>query len=161
GNWENPPYLAEIDSFPSGPAPFQSLGTQTCGFTGTSGCGIPAAFLPAITTPQLPPAFSGTLQSQTLDFKQGRGAQFNANVERQIPGNIVLTAGYAGSRSSHILVDGMNLNVSNPLACFPLTTDGLGNAVANPLYNPNYTFGCGSVNAPGSQYPNAPYGPFT
>ena len=43
--------------------------------------------------------------------------QFNLNVEHQLPGNIVLTAGYAGSRSSHILVNGLNLNVHSPTAC--------------------------------------------
>src|SRR5439155_22239015 len=35
----------------------------------------------------------------------------------QIPGSVVLTVGYAGSRSSHILVDGLNLNVGSPAAC--------------------------------------------
>jgi hypothetical protein len=57
----------------------------------------------------------------------------NLNVERQIPGNIVLTAGYAGSRSSHILVNGLNWNIASPRACNPL----------DPLYDPNYHLGCG------------------
>ena len=70
--------------------------------------------------------------------------QFNLNIERQIPGNVVLTAGYAGTRSTHILFYGMNLNVSAPSACDP----------ASPNYNPSYKLGCG---APLS----APYGPFT
>ena len=121
GLWENPPYLAESDNF-NGLCPFQNIGTP--------GCGIQTAFLPAITVPETPPNFPGTLQSQNLNFKQGRVQQFNANVERQLPGNIVLTAGYAGSRSSHILVDGMNLNVGSPGAC--------GGVV------PGYTFGCGA-----------------
>ena len=30
------------------------------------------------------------------------------NVEHQLPGNLVLTAGYAGSHGSHILVTGNN-----------------------------------------------------
>jgi hypothetical protein len=58
-----------------------------------------------------------------------------------LPGEIVLTAGYAGSRSSHILVDGMNLNVSSPAAC---------GVVAG------YTLGCGSG---GAAFP-APYSQF-
>ena len=74
-----------------------------------------------VTTPQTPPSFPGTLQSQNLDFKQGRVQQFNINVEHQLPGSIVVTAGYAGSRSSHILVDGMNLNVGSPAACGVVT----------------------------------------
>lgn len=121
GNWENPPYLAESDNF-SGLCSFQNLNA------GAAGCGIPTGFLPAITTPQTPPTYPGTLQSQNLNFKLGRVQQFNINVERQLPGNIVLTAGYAGSRSSHILVDGMNLNVGSPSACGVV---------------PGYTLGCG------------------
>jgi hypothetical protein len=130
GLWENPPYLAESDNF-NGLCLFQKIGTP--------GCGIQTAFLPAITTPETPPTFPGTLQSQNLNFKQGRVQQFNANVERQLPGNIVLTAGYAGSRSSHILVDGMNLNVSSPSACGTVS---------------GYTLGCG----PGGAAFSAPWG---
>jgi hypothetical protein len=43
--------------------------------------------------------------------------QFNLNVERQLPGNVVLTAGYAGSRGAHILVSQLNENISSPTAC--------------------------------------------
>ncbi len=132
GNWENPPYLAESDNF-SGLCSFQNLGL------GTPGCGVPTGFLPAVTTPQTPPTFPGTLQSQNLDFKQGRVQQFNINVEHQLPGSIVVTAGYAGSRSSHILVDGMNLNVGSPAACGVVT---------------GYTLGCG----PGGTASSSPWG---
>jgi hypothetical protein len=54
----------------------------------------------------------------------------------------VLTVGYAGSRSHHILVDGLNLNVGSPAAC------GV---------TPGYTLGCG----PGGTAFSAPFGPFT
>jgi hypothetical protein len=146
GLWENPPYFAEIDNF-SGFAPFQSLGTQTCGFTGNQGCGLRAAFLPALTSEPNPGSFTGTIQSQNLNFKQGQVQQFNVNVEHQLPGNVVLTAGYAGSRSHHILVDGLNMNVGSPSACDP----------ASPNFDPNYKLGC----APGGGAFTAPYGPFT
>jgi len=112
GLWQNPPYLAESDNFPSGPCPY---GNTTA--ASPQNCGLADSFLPAITTPQTPPVYPGTLQSQNLNFKQGRVQQFNANIERQLPGNMVVTAGYAGSRSSHILVDGENINVSSPSAC--------------------------------------------
>jgi hypothetical protein len=133
GNWENPPYLAESDNF-SGFCDFQTLQAAA-----TPGCGVPTGFLPAVTTPQTPPTFPGTLQSQNLNFKQGRVQQFNINVEHQLPGSIVLTAGYAGSRASHILVDGMNLNVGSPSACGTV---------------PGYTFGCG----PGGTAFSSPWG---
>jgi hypothetical protein len=142
GLWENPPYFAEIDNF-SGLSPFQSIGTQACGFpAGTAGCGLRAAFAPAITAPPNPQNFTGTIQSQNLDFKQGIVQQFNLNIEHQLPGSVVLTAGYAGSRSTHILVDGLNLNVASPKAC---------PGGSNPV--PGYTLGCGIT--------AAPYGPFT
>jgi hypothetical protein len=110
--------------------------------------------------PPNPQDFTGTIQSQNVNFKQGRVQQFNFNIEHQLPGNIVLTAGYAGSRSHHILVDGLNLNLSNPLACLPLTHDINGNVVPNTLFDPTYHLGCGANNA-NEIFPNAPYGPFT
>ncbi len=95
--------------------------------------------------------------------------QFNLNVEHQLPGNVVLTAGYAGSRSTHILIDGLNLNIGNPNACFGLIPNPVAGQppIANPVYSPSYHLGCGKIgatdvlnifgNGPGS----APYGAFT
>jgi hypothetical protein len=80
--------------------------------------------------------------SQNLNFKQGMVQQFNLNIERQLPQNVVLTVGYAGSRSTHILVDGLNENVGSPAACGVV---------------PGYTLGCG----PGGTAFAAPYGEFT
>ena len=133
GTWQNPPYYAETDNF-NGLCPFGSLGTP--------GCGIETAFLPLFTAPPDPANFTGTIQSQNLNFKQGMVQQFNLNVERQLPANLVLTVGYAGSRSTHILVDGVNENVGTPTACGVV---------------PGYTLGCG----PGGTAFGAPYGPFT
>ncbi len=63
----------------------------------------------------------------------GRVQQFNVNIETQLAGNLVLTEGYAGSRGTHILVAGNDLNTGSPSAC---------GAVAN------YTLGCLSGGAP-------------
>jgi Carboxypeptidase regulatory-like domain len=145
GLWQNPPYYAEIDQFnffPSNPCPFGNATSAA-----PVNCGIQLGFLqpnlqPISAQPD-PSTFTGTIQSQNLNFKQGTVQQFNINVERQLPGNFVLTAGYAGSRSSRILVDGLNENVGSPGAC--------GGVV------PGYTFGCG----PGGSAFTAPYGQFT
>jgi hypothetical protein len=135
GLWENPPYFAESDNF---------NGVPSCPFGNTTvNCGTQRVFLQSLgggvigpyTAPPPISTFPGTVYSQNLNFKQGRIQQMNLNVERQIPGNIVLTAGYAGSRSSHILVDGLNLNVTSPTACDP----------TNKNFNPNYHLGCGYV----------------
>ncbi len=137
GTWQNPPFYAESDNF-SGLCPFGNATSAA-----PLNCGLARSFLPVFTAPPNPYQFQGTIQSQNTDFKQGRVQQFNLNIEHQLPGNVVLTAGYAGSRSSHILVDGVNLNVASPTACFA-TVGGL----ANPLYDPNYTLGCGVANIP-------------
>jgi len=151
GLWENPPYFAESDNF-----------IFTCPFNNSAqpqpaNCGNQYLFLQLdpvthalvpITEPPSPTSFPGTLQSQNLNFKQGRVQQFNVNIEHQLPGNVVLTAGYAGSRSSHILVDGLNLNVGSPSACDP----------ANPNYDPTYKLGCAPGGGPfGPKWGNPPF----
>jgi len=121
GLWQNPPYYAESDG---------------SAFTGET----PSTGFPIITSPPSYATFPGTLIAQNLNFKQGRVQQFNINIEHQF-GGILLTAGYAGSRSSHILVDGNNLDVGSPSAC--------GGVV------PGYTLGCGPGGASfGLPYPN-------
>lgn len=130
GLWQNPPYYAETDQFFT-PCPL-----------GGSNCGISGAFLPSITAPPNPQNFTGGIWSQNLNFRQGMVQQLNINVEHQLPGNVVLTAGYAGSRSHRILVDGLNLNLGSPGACGTVS---------------GYTLGC----AAGGTAFSAPYGPFT
>jgi hypothetical protein len=127
GLWENPPYFAESDNFSGAGCPF---GNATS--VAPLNCGIQRLFLPIITSPPPPDTFPGTVQSQNLDFKQGMVQQFNLNVEHQFPANVVFTLGYAGSRGSHILVDGLNLNVTSPAAC---------PGGSAPI--PGYTLGCG------------------
>ena len=145
GLWENPPFFAETGNFAfdiGGCAPgnlLPGIGTPACaGAPGGTGLSVSQGFFPLITTSPDPATFAGTIQSQNLNFKQGRVQQFNFNLERELPGSFVVTAGYAGSRSHHILVDGSNLNVSSPSACGVV---------------PGYTLGCG--------VPVAPFGPFS
>lgn len=129
GLWQNPPFYAEVD---------------TGGMCATPGCtnaGLSNGFLVAAATPSSTPVaggavlsgpvnpqvYTGTIQSQNLNFKQGMIQQYNLNIEQQLPGNVVLTAGYAGSKSTHILVGQLNENLNDPGAC--------GTA--------GYTLGCG------------------
>jgi hypothetical protein len=55
---------------------------------------------------------------------------------------VVLTTGYAGSRTTHILFLGPNMNINSPAAC-----------AGGPLATPGYTLGCG----PGGVYQGVPY----
>jgi hypothetical protein len=133
GLWQNAPYYAEVD-----PA------TGFCATPGAAGCGLSNGFLLAAGTasttpvtggavfnaPVNPGAYTGTIQSMNRNFKPGMIQQYNLNIERQIPGSIVLTAGYAGSRSTHILVSQDNENISSPGACGKV---------------PGYTVGCGPL----------------
>ena len=137
GLWQNPPYYAESDRF-QGPCPFNNAASAT-----PQNCGVERNFLDIITAPPNPASFPGAIQAQNLNFKQGLVQQFNINVEHQLPGNVILTAGYAGSRSTHILVDGLNLNVSSPTACYQTVIDpNSGNPILNFGYDPNYHLGC-------------------
>jgi len=121
GLWQNPPYYAE--SFAAG-------SNMSDGFV-------------TFNSPPNPADFEGTILAQNRNFKQGRIQQFNVNVEQEVPGHIVLTAGYAGSRSSHILVFGNNINVGSPSGCGTIK---------------GYTLGCGPNGAAfGGPYPAFPY----
>ena len=128
GLWQNPPYFYESDAFAFGGG--CTFATSACatqyGQTPTA-ISVSSGF-PIVTSSPSLADFTGTILSQNLNFKQGMVQQFNVNVEHQLPGQVVLTAGYAGSRGSHILVDGNNLNVSSPSACGTVS---------------GYTLGCG------------------
>ncbi len=160
GLYQNPPYYAEADNFNYGvgfPCPFGNGALATTD-PNVQACGLRDSFLTGsfnaatfstppplvpITSPPNPDNFTGTILSQNFNFKQGMVQQFNFNIERQLPGNFVLTAGYAGTRSTHILFYGLNMNVGSPAAC---------NGGTN-----GYFLGCG----PGGASFAAPYGPFT
>lgn len=129
---ENPPFFAESNFTAFFPDLCPSS-TGACAASITSTGRSMAAGFPIAT----PATFAGTVQSQNLNFKQGMVQQYNLNIEHQMPRHVVLTVGYAGSRSTHILVDGMNLNVASPGACGTV---------------PGYTFGCGIAKAPYSQF---------
>jgi hypothetical protein len=133
GLWQNPPFFAESDGFGAAGCAYATSYCDTVLGQTPSGVSLSNGF-PLIPTPPTVSTFEGTLFTQPTDFHLGMVQQFNVNVERQLPGNIVLTAGYAGSRGRHILVDGNSINVEGPTAC---------------VAGGSYTIGC---NADGSHY---------
>jgi len=143
GLWQNPPYYAESDRAAFGGAcPFVTSFCHSVAGGSLPATGISFSEGFQIIAPPTDPiaftsTFTGTLNSQNPNFKSGTVQQFNANVEHQLPGDIILTVGYAGSRGTHILTFGNNLNVSTPSAC----TGGA------------YTLGCG----PGGAFIPAKY----
>jgi hypothetical protein len=133
GLWQNPPFYAESDGFAfGGGCPYATSACATK-YGQTPGALSVSSGFPIFTAPPDPASFTGTIQAQDTNFKQGRVQQFNFNMEQQIPGGIVITAGYAGSRSSHILIDGNNINVTSPTACGTVS---------------GYTLGCGITTIP-------------
>jgi Carboxypeptidase regulatory-like domain len=137
GLWQNPPFLGESDAF----------GPQGCAFA-TSYCATTLAQSPAavslsagfqsIPTPPDAATFTGNFNYEPTNLKHGVVQQYNVNVERQLVGNLVLTAGFAGAQGTHILVTGNSLTTGSPSACGTVQ---------------NYTLGC---NANGSPY-SSPY----
>ena len=135
GLWQNPPYYAEVDPCPSDFC-FAFGSTLSGGFLvpPPTPSSTPVTGGAVLSSPVNPANYTGAIQSMNRNFVQGMVQQFNLNVEHQMPGNVVLTAGYAGTRSTHILVGQSNENLSSPSAC------GM---------TPGYTVGCG--------FPNFPY----
>jgi hypothetical protein len=132
GLWQNPPFLGESDAFASAGCAFATSYCHTVLNQAPSGISLSSGFQP-ITSPPTVGTFTGSFYTQPTDFKLGRVYQYNVNVERQLIGNLVLTAGYAGARGSHILVAGNDLNTGSPFACGTV---------------PSYTLGCLSGGAP-------------
>ena len=119
GLWQNPPYYAEVDParrllFGYGSASVRCRRLPACAGTPSS---TPVAGGAVFPLPVNPASYTGTIQSMNRNFRQGMVQQFNLNVEHQLPGNVVLTAGYAGSRSTHILVSQVEREFNSPSAC--------------------------------------------
>jgi hypothetical protein len=140
GLWQNPPFFAESNVFAPAGCAFSTSFCATVLGAAPTGKSLSSGF-DLINTPPSASTFAGTFFSQPTDFHLGLVQQFNANVERQLPGNVVLTIGYAGARGRHILVAGTDLNTSSPGAC---------------VAGGSYTIGCFPNGAPFSP----PYGIF-
>jgi hypothetical protein len=137
GLWQNPPFLGESDAFASAGCAFATSYCATVLGKSPSGISLSSGFLP-ITSPPTASTFTGSFYTQPTDFKLGRVQQYNVNIEHQLVGNLVLTAGYAGSRGSHILVAGNNLNTASPSACGTVASYTIGCLSGGAPYVPPY-----------------------
>jgi hypothetical protein len=120
GLWQNPPQLGESDQFPATFSAGCAFSYSYCAsLPGATVENVPTTFggFTSLPTPQNVASFVGTYNYQPTNFQPGRVHQYNANVERELPGNVLLTAGYAGSVGGHILVIGNDLNTSSPSGC--------------------------------------------
>jgi hypothetical protein len=108
GLWQNPPFFGACSFFSND----VSLPPAVQG----AGCsGLPrnvSQGFPLLSEPTAPAQFVGdSLYTTNLDWTLGMIQQFNFNVQRELPGDVLLTVGYAGSRSIHLLTSNSNLNV--------------------------------------------------
>ena len=120
GLWQNPPNLGESDQLPATFSTGCAFATSYCATVGDETPELNFTLstgFPALPTPQDVNSFVGTFAYQPTNFQPGRVHQYNANVERELPGNILLTAGYAGSVGGHLTVIGNALTVNSPSAC--------------------------------------------
>jgi hypothetical protein len=136
GLWENPPFLGESDAFASAGCAFA---TSYCAATlgqSPSGISLSSGFQ-TFSSPPTASTFTGSFYTQPTDYKLGRVQQFNLNIE-QAAGSVVITAGYAGSRGTHILISGNDLNTSSPSACGSVNGYTLGCLPGGGFYTPPY-----------------------
>ncbi|AEU35308.1 TonB-dependent receptor [Granulicella mallensis] len=139
GLWQNPPFLGESDRFTGAGCAFATSycaspagGSQTpTGYSLSDGFQL-------LPTPPTVSNYQGSFTYEPTNLKLGRVQQFNVNVERQLFGNLVLTAGYAGSRGTHILMLGNDLNTSSPSGCGTVTGYTLGCLPSGAPYIPPY-----------------------
>ena len=120
GLWQNPPTLGESDQLPATFSTGCAFATSYCATVGDQTPELNFTLstgFPLLPTPQDTSSFVGTYAYQPTNFQPGRVHQYNANVERELPGNILLTAGYAGSTGGHLTVIGNALNVNSPSGC--------------------------------------------
>lgn len=75
--------------------------------------------------------------------------QYSFEIQRQVPAGFVLTTGFLGSHTLHLIETGRNINQLNP-ALFSLGS-ALGQSVANPLFNNGGTGTVGTATVARSQ----------
>jgi hypothetical protein len=121
GLWQNPPQLGESDVFPAAFIASCAFATSYCatlnGGSWVQNVPTPSTGFTPLPTPQNVASFVGTYAYEPTNFQPGRVHQYNVNVERELPGDVLLTAGYAGAVGGHILVIGNDLNTSSPSGC--------------------------------------------
>jgi hypothetical protein len=143
GLWQNPPYYAEVD-----PCTFcltygVAAGSLSGGFLLTapqagSTLAVPGGYI--YNGPVNPLNYTGSIQSMNRNFKQGAVQQFNLNVQDELPGSVVFTLGYAGTRSHHILVSQLDENIESPSGCGVIQGYTLGCGITNWPYAAPYQF---------------------
>jgi len=139
GLWQNPPFLGESDAFASAGCAFATSYCAAHGGT-PSAISLSSGFA-TLNAPPTAANFTGSFYTEPTDLKLGRVYQYNVNAERQLPAGVVLTAGYAGSRGTHILVIGNDENTGSPSACGTVSGYTLGCLAGGAPYVPPYQTG--------------------
>ena len=140
GLWQNPPNLGESDAFTGAGCAFA---TSWCNNPSNvanptySAISLSQGFM-AIPIPPTESNFTGSFNYMPRNFQPGRVHQYNVDVEHQLPGSVLLTAGYAGSTGGHLLEYGNDLNTQSPAACGTVSGYTLGCLANGQPYIPPY-----------------------
>jgi hypothetical protein len=142
GLWQNPPFLGESDRFTGAGCAFATsyCASPAGGSNTPTGYSLSDGFQ-LLPTPPTVSNYQGSFNYEPTNLKLGRVQQYNVNIERQLFGNLVLTAGYAGAQGSHILMLGNNLNTFSPTACGTVSGYTLGCLSSGAPYIPPYLTG--------------------
>ncbi len=84
-----------------------------------------------------------------IDARSGYVQQYSLDLQRQLPGGFVLSAGYIGSKSLNLAQDGRNINQLAPE--FLSLGSTLNQAVANPMFGLGGVLGVGGATITRSQ----------
>jgi hypothetical protein len=103
GIWENPPFFGTTSFFADGITPVTSL---------SQGFPILSQVSPQslISSPDV----GGNAYTRPPNYPLGMVQQWNLNVQRDLPGGVLLTTGYAAARSQWLTTDYFNLNAATP-----------------------------------------------
>jgi hypothetical protein len=110
GLYMNPPFASAFFN--------ANDGITSTGFAGplTLADGFPAETPPDVST------FRGSLVIVDPDFEQGFVQQWNLNIQQELPGDMLATIAYAGTRATQLQGKGWNLNANPP--GFPVNFGG-------------------------------------
>jgi hypothetical protein len=105
GPYENPPF-ANASSYPSNSITLPAAATPPTLFLSTG--------FPDNNTPQDPLLYVGTWHAINTHFKQGVVEQWNFDMQRELPGNIILTGIYAGTYGFRLSQKNFDMNTAPP-----------------------------------------------
>ncbi len=114
GLYMNPPFASSFVGITDGITDSDPVtaGVQAVSFIDGTPMNLADGFPPPV-QPDVA-TFFGNLVTVDPDFEQGFVQQWNLNIQQELPGDILATIAYAGTRATHLQGKGYNLNANPP-----------------------------------------------